>query len=119
MKNIIIMFFSYYLTFYFFNRLLFWFRGRKGLLGIKKSVEVSYLMNKYQLNIEKIGVSKIVNLIALSNALILTINLMILQLLGLSVLALLLCFLITMMFIFFFYHLIGRYYQKKGMINDV
>jgi hypothetical protein len=108
----LVFFFLVYKTYYFF-------RGRKNKQVLYKTIEVLYLGGKYKLDVKKIGLKKLLNVIALSNAIIFTITI----LLSLSItnpfFKLLVMFVILFPLIYITYLIVGKYYIKKGMTKSV
>lgn len=119
MLELLLYFIGYFIVCYYLNRFWFWLRSRKEELKLVEITEFSYFVNKYHLDLKLIGLTKISKLTSFYNALILTINLIIIKIWGLTIPIISVCFILIIILTFVIYHLIGSYYRKKGMIINV
>jgi len=81
----------------------------------KEPIEFNYLAAKYKINMAKIDSKKLRRLMSLCNALIISVTILILEFVDSLGLKMLVGFVLLMMLTVSIYHLIGKYYQKKGM----
>ncbi|MDD3048952.1 MAG: hypothetical protein PHQ89_03115 [Bacilli bacterium] len=100
-------------------KITYYFKQRKNKEILYKMLEVSFLEQKYHLDIRKIGLPKILNIIAATNTIIFTITLLATMPINNFIFKFLTMFVILFPLIFIFYHIIGTHYQKKGMTKSV
>ena len=114
MKELIIFIVTFiliYLAYY-----LFVIKRKKSLLKWKNGKEMTYLTKIYKLKIEDNNLKKIAKIIALDNSFIVALTLFIISFLKNFFIQLILGFVILCGLILLTYHIIGKHYQKKGMI---
>ena len=88
----------------------------------KPRVEESYLMGKYNIDFKKFKkkeYKKFLHVISLTNSFILSLTLIIVNIVKSMFLKILLSIVVLIPLILISYMIIGKYYQKKGMIKDV
>ena len=112
-------FFVYVIFLFLIYKIYFLVRGRKNKNPFYKMTEIFYLTNRYKLSIDKIGLKKILNVIALSNAVIFSITLISTMWIDNIIVRILVMFILLFPLIFGVYHLIGTYFQRKGMMKNV
>ena len=120
--ELLLLFFIYFVFFLLFYKISFFIKTKekkKKKDFLASSKEMMYLTNKYKLNIKKIGVDKIINLICFANAIIFTLVLIATFLIDNLFIRIIIMFLLLIPLIFIVYHIIGSFYRKKGMIIDV
>lgn len=108
LKLFIIVFIIVYL-FYF----LFVINRKKILNKWKNGKEMTYLKYRYKINIDKINIKSLANVIGLSNAFIMALVVAIISLFDGFIIQMLVCLVLLIPFILFIYHIIGKYYQIK------
>lgn len=84
----------------------------------KEPLEVTYLVNKYKLDLEKVSYKRLLNVISIVSALDIALVVSIIVLLKSFVLEMIVGFISTLVIILASYHLVYLVYKKKGMIKD-
>lgn len=84
----------------------------------KKSNQVMFFVKRFNLDLNKINITKFMNVIALSNAFIISTAFMTTYLVKNFVLQLLVGFLTLIPLLVICYSLIGKYYIKKGCVMN-
>lgn len=82
-------------------------------MKFEKSREVAYLVKKYKLEIQKIDMKALANIIACANALVLSITVFFVLWFENIILQIVISALIMISLILITYHAIGLYYKKK------
>lgn len=80
----------------------------------KKPVEVSYLISKYNLDLDKINYKRLLNIISAVSAFDISLVVTIVSLFKSFYLQLLIGFVLIMLLILTSYDIVGRVYKKKG-----
>jgi len=91
--------------------------NKKKLNKFKNSNQVLYFIKKYKIKIDDSNVKLLANLVALSNAFIISIAITIVELVSNFILKILVAFLIIMPLIFILYHIVGKIMLKRGNKN--
>ena len=81
-------------------------------------VEVSYLVNKYHLDLEKVNYDRLLQVIAFTSSFDITLIVSIILLIKNFFLEIVVGFLATLILIFISYHIVYLVYKKKGMIKN-
>ena len=89
-------------------------RREKNPEKMMKSTEIIYLKNKYSINFDKLGKKKTRNIIALSNAFIVSFVIFVLAFIPLGIIKLTIGVVILIPLIIGVYHLIGTKLKKGG-----
>ena len=84
----------------------------------KEPFEVTYLVNKYKLDLERINYKRLLNVISLVSSLDIALVVVIIVLLKSFILEIIVGFISTLIIILVSYHLVYLVYKKKGMIKD-
>ena len=84
----------------------------------KKPVEVTYLINKYKLDINKVNYKKLLNTISIISALDISLAVSIISLLKDFYLQLAVGFVLIMALIVVSYDIVGKIYNNKGCCNN-
>ena len=84
----------------------------------KEPFEVTYLVNKYKLDLEKINYKRLLNVISLVSSFDIALVVVIIVLLKSFILEIIVGFISTLIIILVSYHLVYLVYKKKGMIKD-
>lgn len=84
----------------------------------KEPLEVTYLVNKYKLDLEKVSYERLLNVISIVSALDIALVVSIIVLLKSFILEMIVGFISTLVIILASYHLVYLVYKKKGMIKD-
>lgn len=87
----------------------------KKLNQYKKSTEVLYLERKYKLNVNKMDIKKLSNLLALANAFIISTTVYLISFIDNLFIKMVVGFVLMIPIILGVYHVIGTYLQKKGL----
>lgn len=93
-------------------------RKRKNNKKYRDPIEVSYLVNKYKLDIEKINYNRLLWIISIVSSFDIALIVTVIMLLKNFILEIIIGFLFTMFIIIFSYYFVYLYYKKKGMINN-
>ena len=108
----VLLFLSIFIIVYLFY-LVFVISRKKSLIKWKNGKEMTYLKYRYKLNLDKIDIKSLANVIGLCNALIMASVVTIISFVKGFILQMLLCLVLLIPLILVFYHIIGKYYQKK------
>ena len=92
-------------------------RGRKEK-KIKEPVEVTYLVNKYNLDLDKVDYNKLLFVISVVSSLDIALVVSIIMILNNFILGVIIGFISILGIILLSYHLVYLVYKKKGMIKD-
>ena len=84
----------------------------------KDPIEVTYLVNKYKLDLEKVSYKRLLNVISIVSALDIALVVSIIVLLKSFILEMIVGFISTLVIILASYHLVYLVYKKKGMIKN-
>ena len=108
-----------YLLYLFFMIL----RKKKNKYNSKKPrVEEAFLIQKYNIDFKKFKKKeyrKFLHIISLTNSFILSFTLILVNIVNSTFLKILLSFVFLVPLILIFYRIIGKHYQKKGLIKNV
>ena len=74
---------------------------------------VNYLKNLYKLDINRIGIKKIVYIIALANSFIISTTILAISIVDNNILKLVIAFFVVALFTIIIYHIIGKLLSKK------
>lgn len=88
--------------------------NKKRKIQYKKSSEIIYLERKYKLDVNKIGMNKLMHILALANAFIIANTMVIINLVDGYLFKIMLGFVVILPMIIGVYHLVGTYYQSHG-----
>lgn len=123
MLVILIEFLLFFIICYLLYLFLMILRKKKNTFKIKKPrVEEAYLMAKYNIdfkNFKKKEYRRFLHIIALNNSFILSLTLIIVDIIDSIFLKMLLAIIVVVPLILFTYKIIGKHYQRKGMIKNV
>jgi len=84
----------------------------------KEPIEVTYLVNKYRIDLEKVNYKRLLNVISLVSSLDIAIVVTIILLFKNFYVEIIVGFVSTVIIILISYHLVYLVYKKKGMIKD-
>ena len=87
--------------------------NKKKLKKYHDSTEIKFLKNKFKIDIEKIGIKKLANIMALVNAFIISTTILIIEIINNLILKMIVGFIILIPFILITYTLVGRTLVKK------
>ena len=85
----------------------------------KLKQEENYLIAKYNLDFKKINYRRYLHLVSLTNSFIFSLTLELIQIVKGLFFQILLGFVLLIPLILICYTMIGKYYQKKGMVKNV
>lgn len=91
--------------------------NKKKLQKFKKSNQVLYFVKKYKLKVDDSNVKLLAQLVALSNAFIISTAITIVELVPNYILKILVAFLVIMPLILLMYHVVGKIMLKRGRSN--
>lgn len=86
---------------------------RKKLDKLVNSTECLYLKTRYHIDVTKIPIKTLANHLALTNAFIMSLTVLIISIVENWILKFICGFFVLIVLILLFYHLLGRYYQKR------
>ena len=86
--------------------------------GKKKIIEVTYLVNRYKLDLDKINMKKLLLIISLVSSLDISLAVTIVLLFDSYVLKILVALILMFPIIIISYGIIGKYYQKRGLSKN-
>lgn len=92
---------------------IFVINRKNKLEKMKKNAGVLYLVNRYNIDLNKVNMKVLAHLIALTNSFILSITLFILSFIDNYFLKILACFIIIIPFQYIMYMIIGKMYKKE------
>ena len=93
-------------------------RGERGKKKPKEPFEVTYLVNKYKLDLKKVNYKKLLRVISLVSSFDIALVVCIILLFNSFILEIIVGFISTLVIILLSYHLVYLGYKKKGMIKD-
>ena len=111
MENFIFSIIAFILIYLFY--LLFVILKNNKLEKFRTNTYVTYLVNVYGLDLKKVNIKVLAHIIALTNALILSSIVFIINYIDNFILKMLLGFIILIPFQFGMYHIIGKMYEKN------
>ncbi len=91
--------------------------NKKKLEKFKKSNQALYFIKKYKIKVDDSNVKLLANLVALSNAFIMSTAITIVELVPNYILKILVAFLVIMPLILVMYHIVGKIMLKRGKDN--
>jgi len=108
------------LTFLLVYMIFYFFIVRKAGKKIQKKVpvEVEYLITKYNIDLKKVDYRNFLNTISVTGSIIMAITVLIIFNIENLLLQLVVAFVVMIPLILIGFQFIGKYYKKKGMIND-
>jgi hypothetical protein len=101
------------ILFYSFFKITFFFKKR-GKKDLYKITEVILLENHFKIDVKKLNIDKLYNIIALSNSSIFTVVLVSTSLIDNLVIRLLVMFVLLLPMIYLTYYMVAKYLKKRG-----
>ena len=89
-------------------------KGKK----FKEPIEITYLVNRYNLDLEKVNYKKLLRVISITSSFDISLVVTIIVLLDNFFLEVILGFILTLVIILLSYHMVYLVYKKKGMIKN-
>ena len=86
---------------------------KKKVKKYQNSTEVKFLVNRYNINIKKINLKKLANLLALTNSFIIAVTILAVSYINGFILKLMVGFIVLFPMILIFYSIIGKQLSKK------
>ena len=115
-KELILFVISFIVVFLLYQ--IFVVRKAKSKKKPKEPFEVTYLVSKYKLDLEKVNYKTLLRLISIVSSFDIALVVSIIVLLKNYILEIIVGFIATLVIILFSYHLVYLIYKKKGMIKD-
>jgi hypothetical protein len=112
--EIILISLAYIIFFYSIYKISFWFSRRKNKKDLYKMTEIYFLEHTFKIDVKKIGLDKMLNIVALSNAIIFTIVLMSTTAIDNLILRFIVMFIMLLPIIYLIYYIIAKYLKKRG-----
>ncbi len=84
----------------------------------KEPIEVTYLVKKYKLDLDKISYNQLLQIIALTSSFDIAIVVNTILFFDNTIIGILVGFVVTIVIILISYHFVYLFYKKKGMIKD-
>ena len=97
---------------------IFIIRKAKRKKNPKEPIEVSYLVNKYKLDLEKVNYKKLLRVISIVSSFDIALVVALILLFKSFIVEIVVGFIAMLIIIFISYHLVYLVYKKKGMIKD-
>ena len=95
-------------------------KSKKKQKSVKKDpVEVRYLTTRYHLDLDKISYPQLLQIVALVSSFDIALIVTLIMLVDNYLFQLLLAIVLSIPIILVSYHIVGKFYQKKGMSKDV
>lgn len=85
----------------------------------KELVEIRYLVYKYGLDLKKVNYNQLLQIVALTSSIDITLIVTIITVFDNYLLSLALCLVLSVPIIILSYWLVFKFYKKRGMIKDV
>jgi hypothetical protein len=117
--KILVIFMMFMILFFSINKIVYWFKGNKKKNDLTKIIEVYFLEHTFKVDIKKVGINKIINIVALSNALIFTIVLMSTMLISNFFIRIFVMFIMLIPLIYLVYYSVSKLLNKKGTRDNV
>ena len=89
-------------------------KGKK----FKEPIEITYLVNRYKLDLKKVNYKKLLRVISIVSSLDISLVVTIIMLINNFALEIIVGFISTLVIILLSYHLVYLVYKKKGMIKN-
>ena len=89
-------------------------KGKK----FKEPIEITYLVNRYKLDLKKVNYKKLLRVISIVSSLDISLVVTIIMLINNFVLEIVVGFISTLVIILLSYHIVYLVYKKKGMIKN-
>ena len=89
-------------------------KGKK----FKEPIEITYLVNRYKLDLKKVNYKKLLRVISIVSSLDISLVVTIIMLINNFVLEIIVGFISTLVIILLSYHIVYLVYKKKGMIKN-
>lgn len=112
MVDIIQKFLVIYIMVFCIHMIFFFFRNKSKKYGNIPTVEMVYLMKIYEIDANAIGINYVQKHIAMINSFITTVDLLVYFYMDNMILKLAIMFVITIVLVFIFYGILGKYYRK-------
>ncbi len=109
----------FYLTIFLLVYLIYYYfvlKRKDKLVKFKDSMEMKYLRSRYQISFDKINVEKTMHLIAINNALIITIALIVIDMFDSYLVKIAIAFLVVVALQLLGFHILG-WWLKRGEKN--
>ncbi len=84
----------------------------------KEPIEVTYLVKKYKLDLDKISYNQLLQIIALTSSFDIALVVNTILFFDNTIIGILVGFVVTIVVILISYHFVYLFYKKKGMIKD-
>ena len=84
----------------------------------REPIEVTYLVKKYKLDLEKISYNQLLQIVALTSSFDIAIVVTTILLFDNTIIGILIGFVVTIVVILISYHFVYLFYKKKGMIKN-
>lgn len=84
----------------------------------KKPIEIRYLESKYQIDIKKLNYHKLLQIVGIISSFDIALIVSIVSLVNNYLLSIVLVIFLVIPIILISYHIVGKYYQKRGMMKD-
>lgn len=110
----LIVFIAYVVFFFSFYKIMYWFKGRNKKNDLYNISEIYFFEHKLKVDVKKIGLEKMLNIVALSNSILFTLVLIATSFIDNFVIRLVAMFFLLMPLTFLMYFGISRMLNKKG-----
>ncbi len=105
---------TYFILFYSFFRITFWIGKKTKKRDLYKMIEVYFLEQRFKINVKKLTANNIYTMVALSDAIILTIVLLATSFISDLIIRLIVSAIVLIPVIYIVYYIVSKYLKKRG-----
>lgn len=116
MKELVLFLMTFLLVFFIYRIFIVGKAKRKN--SKKKPIEVTYLISRYKLDLEKIEYKKLLMIVSIVSSIDISILVTIITLFDNTLIQIILAFVLIIPVILISYGLIGKYYKKRGLTKN-
>ena len=113
MKNLVEQFLVIAIIIYCIHMIYYYFRSKSKKYKNVPTIEMSFLMKIYDINISKIGINSVKKHISLINSIIVSADLLIYYNIDNAIIKLFVVFIATFLLVLIFYSILGIIYRKR------
>ena len=117
MEELVLFIMTFLLVYIFYQ--MFIIKSAKRRNSKKRPAEVNYLIYKYNIDIKKLNYKKFLNVVAITSSLDISLIVSIVSIIKSTLIEILLALVIVIPLFLLSYHLVGKYYIKKGYVKNV
>ncbi|MFA5407408.1 MAG: hypothetical protein WC343_01395 [Bacilli bacterium] len=117
--QVLILFVACFILIYSIYKIVFFFQLKKHKKDLYMIVEISSLKRIFKVDVDKISLNRLLNIVSLTDALIFSVVLVATMAIGSYIIRLIVMFLLLMPIIYVAYYLLSKYLKKKGNKRNV